>query len=317
MLKNLPLAPIEINIDQQELNFYPKFPNPDQKKSYQVSTSKYGVGEKINSQQTPRGLMQIRAKIGDNLNPQTVFSSRRPLPELFNTHKLTIASKKQDWIMGRILWLSGLEPYFNRYKSVDTQKRFIYIHGIPEIIDINKPDSIGCIRMITENLVDIFQKIQLPIKVYIREKSNADFDIISLSSKEFQSIIETTHNQVIDEGSKIYLEQEFSNIKVIDNPIYILTFNRKTEIVGIAKLLVDNQKIYLSKIVISKELWAHGVGYEIIKKIITISKNLNCHEILLNCKENAIDYFQKIGFKTNGLSFQNMEKKLIKMKLKI
>jgi L,D-transpeptidase YbiS len=137
--------------------------------NFPVSTAKKGAGEINGSEQTPRGWHVIRAKVGENCQSGTVFVGRRPTGEIFNS-----ALKKQhpdrDWILTRILWLSGLEPGFNRMGRVDTMRRYIYIHGCPEEDELGQPGSHGCIKMRNEDVILLFQQIDVGTKVLIAEK---------------------------------------------------------------------------------------------------------------------------------------------------
>ncbi|CAB1276428.1 ErfK/YbiS/YcfS/YnhG family protein [Candidatus Nitrosacidococcus tergens] len=134
-----------------------------------ISTAKNGVGEQINSGCTPRGWHQIRAKIGEKCPINTVFKGRRPTGEIY-TSALGQTYPNRDWILTRILWLSGLEPSKNRFGSVDTMKRYIYIHGTPEEIPIGIPNSHGCIRIYNEPLLKLFDYVQIGTPVFIAKK---------------------------------------------------------------------------------------------------------------------------------------------------
>lgn len=120
-----------------------------------VSTALRGAGERQGSYCTPRGRHIIRAKIGDSLPENTVFVGRRPTGEIY-TPELDAAHPERDWILTRILWLSGCEPGFNRLGEVDTMRRYIYIHGTPPRIQLGIPSSHGCIRMHNADLLDLF-----------------------------------------------------------------------------------------------------------------------------------------------------------------
>lgn len=120
-----------------------------------VSTALNGPGEQKNSGCTPRGLHQIRAKIGDGLPVNTVFVGRRPTSEIYSP-ELARHYPDRDWILTRILWLSGLEPGKNRLANVDTMQRYIYIHGCPDELPMGVARSHGCIRMHNEDLVKLF-----------------------------------------------------------------------------------------------------------------------------------------------------------------
>jgi len=134
---------------------------------YSVSTSKNGVGQKSGSYCTPRGQHIVRAKIGTGLPPNTVFVRRRPTGELW-TPELHVRYPGRDWILTRILWLSGCEKGFNRLGEVDTMRRYIYIHGSPDSVQMGKPGSIGCIRMRNADIVELFDLVPAGIAVEIR-----------------------------------------------------------------------------------------------------------------------------------------------------
>ena len=137
-------------------------------KSYPVSTAKNGPGELMGSECTPRGWHKIRAKIGEGLPVYSVFKARRPTGEIY-TPALANRHPERDWILTRILWLGGLEPGKNRYGSVDTAWRYIYIHGCPDELMSGKPESHGCIRMINADLLDLFERVAINTEVYIHE----------------------------------------------------------------------------------------------------------------------------------------------------
>ncbi|PKM37494.1 MAG: hypothetical protein CVV06_05505 [Gammaproteobacteria bacterium HGW-Gammaproteobacteria-10] len=137
-------------------------------KSYPVSTAKNGPGELRGSECTPRGWHKIRAKIGQGLPIYTVFKARRPTGEIYSP-ELAEQFRGRDWILTRILWLSGLEPGKNRYGSVDTAWRYIYIHGCPDELLNGKPESHGCIRMLNADLIDLFERVAINTEVYIHE----------------------------------------------------------------------------------------------------------------------------------------------------
>jgi len=133
-----------------------------------VSTAVNGIGEQKNSGCTPRGLHQIRACIGADLPENTVFVGRRPTGELY-TPELGLQCPERDWILTRILWLSGLELGQNRLANVDTMQRYIYIHGCPDSLPMGEPLSHGCIRMHNEDLLTLFDLVSPGVRVMIHE----------------------------------------------------------------------------------------------------------------------------------------------------
>jgi len=125
---------------------------------YAVSTAAKGAGEFSGSFCTPRGKHLIRAKIGAGLPENSVFVRRRPTGEIY-TPELGSRFPGRDWILTRILWLSGCEPGRNRLGGVDTMRRYIYIHGSPDDATIGFPGSHGCIRMRNADLLELFDLV--------------------------------------------------------------------------------------------------------------------------------------------------------------
>ena len=135
---------------------------------YAVSTAANGVGEISGSYCTPRGKHVIRARIGSGLPENTVLVRRRPSGEIYNA-ELGAQFPERDWILTRILWLSGCEPGFNRLGEKDTMLRYIYIHGTPDSVTLDIPGSHGCIRMRNADLVELFDIVPAGTAVEIFE----------------------------------------------------------------------------------------------------------------------------------------------------
>ena len=136
-------------------------------KKYPVSTAKNGAGEKNGSFCTPRGRHLVRAKIGAGQPEGTVFVRRRPTGEVWSP-EMDAKYPGRDWILTRILWLSGCERGRNRLGDVDTMRRYIYIHGSPSRAEMGKPGSIGCIRMHNQDIVELFDLVPPYTEVEIR-----------------------------------------------------------------------------------------------------------------------------------------------------
>lgn len=146
---------IQINLAQQRLHLVS---DDAVIASYAVSTASNGPGEKEGSGCTPRGLHRIRLKIGDGLPENAVLVGRRYTGEIY-TPSLAEANPKRDWILTRILWLTGIEPKKNRGGNVDSLRRFIYIHGTPDSEPMGRTASHGCIRMRNKELIDLFDRV--------------------------------------------------------------------------------------------------------------------------------------------------------------
>lgn len=158
-------AYITVNLAKQELVLQ----RQSQSKVYSVSTAKNGAGEQMGSFQTPRGRHYVRAKIGHNLPLNAVLLARRFTGEIYS-EALAQQYPNRDWILTRILWLSGCEVGTNRLGSVDSQRRFIYIHGTPDSEPMGKPLSHGCIRMRNTDLVELFDLTPVGCPVFITEE---------------------------------------------------------------------------------------------------------------------------------------------------
>lgn len=133
-----------------------------------ISTARNGPGEKNGSGCTPRGRHVIRARIGAGCPENTVFVGRRPTGEHYRP-ALREAFPERDWILTRILWLSGCEPGYNRLGEVDTMRRYIYIHGSPDDVEMGRPGSHGCVRMRNRDIVALFDLVAPGTEVYIHE----------------------------------------------------------------------------------------------------------------------------------------------------
>lgn len=127
-------------------------------KAYAVSTAANGVGELNGSFCTPRGRHIVRARIGAGQPSGAVFVRRRPTGEVWSP-ELHERYPGRDWMLTRILWLSGCERGRNRLGNVDTMRRYIYIHGAPDSAEMGRPGSHGCIRMRNADVIDLFDRV--------------------------------------------------------------------------------------------------------------------------------------------------------------
>lgn len=126
-------------------------------KAYKISTSKFGLGSTNNSKKTPLGKMRIAQKIGGGAPSGAVFKSRRRTGEILRPN-----APGRDPIVSRIMWLAGSESH-NR----NTYGRYIYIHGTPEEYKIGHPASYGCIRMKSNDVIDLYGRVGLGAEVVV------------------------------------------------------------------------------------------------------------------------------------------------------
>ncbi|TNC86342.1 MAG: hypothetical protein CSH37_04595 [Thalassolituus sp.] len=157
---------IEVSIADQALRLI----EGDTVTQFSISTALNGVGEQEGSGCTPRGWHRICAVIGQGQPEGSVFVGRRVTGEIYST-ELAQAYPHRDWILSRILWLQGLEVGKNRFGSVDSQRRFIYIHGTPDTEPMGEAKSHGCIRMRNADVITLAERVSAATRVWIQEAS--------------------------------------------------------------------------------------------------------------------------------------------------
>ncbi len=152
-----------IDIASQQLSY---LHHGEVQQQYTIATAANGAGELKGSECTPRGWHQIKAKVGAGAPLGAVFVGRRHTGEIYSA-QLAEAYPQRDWILTRILWLSGLEVGKNRRGNVDTLRRYIYIHGCPDEIPLGSPSSHGCVRMRNAHIVELFDQVVVGTRVQI------------------------------------------------------------------------------------------------------------------------------------------------------
>ncbi|MBT3196425.1 MAG: L,D-transpeptidase [Gammaproteobacteria bacterium] len=156
---------IRISLKRQQLTLYREGKEP---LTYSVSTALRGAGEQWNSGCTPRGRHHVRIKIGAGCPLNSVFVGRRYSGEIYS-EPLARQYPDRDWILSRILWLSGDESGLNRGGNIDTLRRMIYIHGTPDCEPMGVPRSHGCVRMRSGDVMDLFERVAVGTTVWIEE----------------------------------------------------------------------------------------------------------------------------------------------------
>ena len=157
---------IEINISKQTLRLSE---GNDLIKQYTISTAKNGPGEQMDSECTPRGKHLIREKIGAGCEANTIFVGREASGEMYHP-ELREQFPDRDWILTRILWLSGCEEGKNKGGNVDSYDRYIYIHGGPDDLAMGVPGSRGCVRMRNTDVIELFDLVEIETGVNIVEE---------------------------------------------------------------------------------------------------------------------------------------------------
>ena len=154
---------IHISIERQHLTL---LQDEQVVATWPVSTALKGAGNQQGSNQTPLGRHRIRAKIGAGQPLNCVFRGRRPTGEIYDSG-IAQEFPERDWILTRILWLCGEEPGINRGANVDSQRRYIYIHGTPDTEPMGIPLSHGCIRMRNQDVLELFDRVSAGTPVLI------------------------------------------------------------------------------------------------------------------------------------------------------
>jgi L,D-transpeptidase catalytic domain len=157
---------IKVNISKQLLSLFDE--HQELIAEYPVSTSKYGIGNKNGSFQTPLGHHQICDMIGDNMPADEVYIGREAKGQLSDL-RAQGSELPEDIITARILRLAGVEQGVNRGEGIDSFDRYIYIHGTADEANISHPASHGCVRMLNNDIIELYKKVELNTDVWIED----------------------------------------------------------------------------------------------------------------------------------------------------
>ena len=163
---------LAVSVAAQRMTLFEKLPAqssaarlPDYafRRGYLISTSRFGIGQVMDSYRTPLGLHRIARKAGGGYPVGTVFKARQPVG-------LTWQGMPEGSIVHRILWLEGLEPGFNRGGAVDTFQRYVYIHGFGDETTLGRPQSRGCVHLAAADLMPLYERLPIGTLVWIAER---------------------------------------------------------------------------------------------------------------------------------------------------
>jgi hypothetical protein len=255
---------------------------------YPISTAVRGVGEERGSFKTPRGKHRIRAKIGVDLPEGAILVRRRFTGEVY-TPALAAQFPKRDWILSRILWLSGTQPGLNRLGAVDTMQRYIYIHGCPDSAPMGEPYSMGCIRMRNQDVMKLFDQVEVGTEVLIIEDS-------TLAPTEFTPIIrELTAQQASPLFlSNLSLPRYTTDAAVVsDGAYFYISWNPWGEIVAYARLRREGM---LDSVCLQHPQFLQGLMLAIMTRV----KQLGWFEIRAMVQVENMAYFQDFQFTPVG-----------------
>lgn len=157
---------LEVGVQSQSLVYYDE--QGVARLNYRISTSSRGVGERVNSLQTPRGWHTVCERIGDGIEADTIIYRRQITPWKY-TPQLHAEYPNKDWILTRIMWLCGQEPGLNQGGEVDSYDRAIYLHGSGSHVAFGTPTSRGCVRMRNDDIIELYALTGTGLDVLINE----------------------------------------------------------------------------------------------------------------------------------------------------
>jgi predicted GNAT family N-acyltransferase len=263
---------------------------------YAVSTAKAGAGEDNGSFRTPRGRHVIRAKIGAGQPDNTVFVRRRPTGEIWSP-ELANANPGRDWILTRILWLSGCEIGFNRLGRVDTMRRYIYLHGSPDSVEMGQPGSIGCVRMRNRDIVELFDLVTCGTSVRIVEYSVLVGDWAHLGSEAA-----AVRNAVFVAEQGVPAEIELDEL----DPMVVHAVARETggRCVGTARLIAESAgTARIGRMAVLAGWRGQGLGAALLSRLFEQAVNSGMWQVVISAQIQAMPFYRRYGFVEDGREY--------------
>lgn len=267
---------------------------------YTISTAAKGAGEEKGSFRTPRGRHIIRAKIGADLPAGAALKGRRPTGEICTPEQVEQAPGR-DWILSRILWLSGRQPGFNRLGSCDTMARYIYIHGTPDSEPMGVPGSHGCIRMHNDDVIDLFERVTVETEVLIRAGDADDpahFPLSVLDWRSGQQAIRPVREAVFVREHGVPQELEFDEKD--RQATHLLLWNGQGEAVACARLLREG---YLGRLGVLPAWRGQGLGSRLVAAALEEARRMGWKELRLTAMADKTAFYLPFGFEPVGDEF--------------
>lgn len=278
---SLPAQTLELHGDEGQLL-----------RRYVVSTATAGAGEQRGSYMTPRGRHLIRAKVGAGAPPNTVFVRRRPTGEVWSP-ELAAAHPGRDWILTRILWLSGREPGRNRLGEVDTMRRYIYLHGSPDTVAMGAPGSIGCVRMKNADIVELFDRVPAYTPVDIVE-----FRVDEGDWKTLAAAARPVREEVFVREQGVPLDMEWDEFDADSR--HVVAFDAADEAIGTGRLLDDG---HIGRMAVLPAWRGRGVGRALLERLLEAAAAAGQHELVLHAQIQAAGFYRRFGFVAVGEEF--------------
>jgi predicted GNAT family N-acyltransferase len=264
--------------------------------SYAVSSARNGAGERYGSQCTPRGLHVVRAKIGAGSAPNTVFVRRRPTGEVW-TPELSATNPGRDWMLTRILWLSGREGGFNRGGNVDSLRRKIYIHGTGDDGSLGAPASHGCVRMRNADVIELYERVPVGTEVDILESAQP-FAVRVVSWQRERARLEAVRSAVFIDEQQVPAELEFDDDDARSR--HALALDAQDAAVGCARLLPDGS---IGRVAVLAAWRGRGVGSALLARLMDVARYAGFERVGLNARSDTRDFYARYGFMARGEEF--------------
>ncbi len=272
---------------------------------YSVSTASNGAGEQNGSACTPRGRHVVRACIGANAPRGAVFRGRRHTGEVW-TPELAEHHPDRDWILSRILWLSGCEAGRNRLGNVDTMRRYIYIHGTPDDQPMGVALSHGCIRMRNDDVMELFEMVSAGTPVSILERrenmhitdQRSGIQVVmadwAVAEAQVMPVRETVF--VLEQRVPIEIERDEHDAHCR----HAMAVAPTGEVVGTGRLLPDG---HVGRMAVLKPWRGQGVGASLLQALMKEAQKRGMSEVVLNAQVTALGFYESAGFVAQGEVF--------------
>ena len=259
---------------------------------FRVSTARKGAGERHGSNQTPRGHHIVRAKIGVGVPENSVFVARRPTGEIW-TPELAAEHPGRDWMLTRILWLSGKEPGRNRLGDVDTMRRYIYLHGSPDTAEMGTPGSIGCIRMRNRDIVELFDRVPPYTRVDIVEYGieEGNWNTLGAAAGPLREAV-----FVREQG--VPKEMEYDEFDAAS--LHVLARGPDGEAIGTGRLLPDG---HVGRMAVLPAWRGQGVGAALLCRLMEVAGRRGLPRLVLHAQTAAADFYARFAFVREGAPF--------------
>lgn len=257
---------------------------------YLVSTSKNGAGELRGSECTPTGRHLIRARIGAGMPPATVFKGRRPTGETWTP---ATDDPRRDWILSRILWLSGTERGINRLGLVDTMRRYIYIHGCPDSAPMGVAESHGCIRMRNADVIELFDLVPAYTPVNIVE-----FAVEDNNWSEVQAAARPVREAVFVREQQVPEDMEWDGYDAPSR--HVIARNAHGLPIGTGRLLPDG---HIGRMAVLPDWRHHDVGSAMFERLLQLAQSCRMPQLELHAQSHAAGFYARYGFVAVGPEF--------------